>query len=318
MSILKFSNSDEMPALGLGTWKSQPGEVKQAVIKAIEVGFRHIDCAAIYQNEAEIGEAISECIEKGVVSREELWITSKLWNDSHQKAHVRLGVEKTLKDLQLDYLDLYLIHWPIAFKHGTIFAQGADDYLSLEEAPLAETWGAMQELQQAALVKHIGTSNFSHKKLQHLIDLGGQWPEMNQVELHPYLQQWDLINFCHSNNIHVTAYSPLGSMDRPESFKQEGEPIPLENKTVASIAEKNGISPAQVLIRWQLQRGVSVIPKSTNAGRLKQNFETLSIELSEADMKAIKELDQHKRIIDGSFFSAPEKGYSMESLWDQN
>lgn len=314
---LKFSNNDVMPALGLGTWKSSPGEVKQAVIHAIEIGFRHIDCAAIYKNEAEIGEAISTCIQNGVVKREDLWITSKLWNDAHKTNDVKAGVQSTLKDLGLDYLDLYLIHWPVAFKSGVEFPENPDAYLPLSEVPIEETWKAMQELQKEGLVRHIGTSNFSKKKLQQLIEVGGQKPEMNQVELHPYLQQEQLINFCHSNDIHVTAYSPLGSMDRPQVFKKEGEPIPLENKTIVAMANANQISPAQVLIRWQLKRGIAVIPKSTNANRLKENFDTLTLELSNAQMDKIATLDQHKRIIDGSFFVAPEKGYTVESLWDE-
>ena len=317
MSTLTFSNNDQMPALGLGTWKSAPGEVKQAVTHAIEIGYRHIDCAAIYKNEIEIGEAIAECIQKGLVKREKLWITSKLWNDAHKQDEVRIALKKTLDDLGLEYLDLYLIHWPIVFKNGIDFPENSDGYLPLSEAPLAETWRAMHELQKEGLIKHIGTSNFSQKKLQHLIDLGGQKPEMNQVELHPYLQQQSLIDFCHANGIHVTAYSPLGSMDRPEVLKKKGEPIPLENKTIVAIAEKNQMSPAQVLIRWQLQRNISVIPKSTNPKRLKENFDTLNITLSDAEMHEIATLDLHERIIDGSFFVAPEKGYTLKNLWDE-
>ena len=166
MSKLSYSNGDQMPALGLGTWKSAPGEVKQAIIQALQIGYRHLDCAAIYKNEAEIGEAIAECIEQGIVKREDLWITSKLWNNAHRKEEVEVALSKTLSDLGLDYLDLYLVHWPVAFKNEIEFAQGSDDYLSLSEVPLSETWRAMQELQNKGLAKHIGTSNFSQKKLQ--------------------------------------------------------------------------------------------------------------------------------------------------------
>lgn len=317
MHTLSYLNQDEMPILGLGTWKSVPGVVGSAIVKAIEIGYRHIDCAAIYNNEAEIGTALKECFERGLVKREELWITSKLWNDAHLSQDVRPALQKTLNDLGLDYLDLYLIHWPIAFKNGLAFPSGAVDYLSLEEAPLAETWKALQESQNEGLVRHIGTSNFTVKKLQQLIGVGGQKPELNQVELHPYLQQQALIDWCHERQIHAMAYSPLGSMDRPDSFKKEGEPIPLKSEVVVRIAEQNGISPAQVLIRWQIQRGVSVIPKSTNPKRLQENFDTLRVMLSDEDMKALALLDQHKRIVDGSFFVAPEKGYTVKSLWDE-
>lgn len=317
MKTLTFSNNDQMPALGLGTWKSAPGEVKNAIIKAIEIGYRHIDCAAIYQNETEIGEALAECISKGLVKREDLWITSKLWNDSHKKEDVKSALQKTLADFGLDYLDLYLMHWPIAFKKGVLFAQSSEEYLPLTEVPISETWQAMQELQKEGLAKHIGVSNFSQKKLQQLIDLGGQQPEMNQVELQPYLQQQALVDFCLSNNIHVTAYSPLGSMDRPAAFKKEGEPIPLENETIQSIAAAKQISPAQVLLSWPLHRNISVIPKSTNPKRLAENFEARNITLSDADMKAIANLDQHQRIIDGTFFVAPDKGYTVVNLWDE-
>ena len=317
MSTLTFSNQDKMPALGLGTWKSAPGEVKEAVIEAIKIGYRHIDCAAIYRNENEIGEAIKECIDQALVTRDELWITSKLWNNSHKSDEVKPALQKTLSDLGLDYLDLYLVHWPVAFKNETTYPETQDGYLSLDEVPIEETWKAMQKEQSEGLAKHIGTSNFSKVKLQKLIDLDGQSPEMNQVELHPYLQQQDLIDFCHQNNIHVTAYSPLGSMDRPEGMKKEGEPIPLENTSIKSIAAKRNASPAQVLIGWQLKRNISVIPKSTNPKRLKENFETLGVQLEDADMSEIAPLDKHKRIIDGSFFHAPEKGYTMESLWDE-
>ncbi len=317
MKMLTYSNNDQMPALGLGTWKSDPGVVKKAIIEAIAIGYRHIDCAAIYGNENEIGEALQECIKNGMVKREDLWITSKLWNDAHKREDVQPALEKTLADLRLDYLDLYLMHWPVAFKNGLSFPENSEGYLSLKEAPLAETWQAMQELQKQGLAKHIGTSNFSIHKLEQLIAFGGQKPEMNQVELHPYLQQQALIDFCHQNDIHVTAYSPLGSMDRPEVFKKEGEPIPLENETIKAIATAKSISPAQVLLAWPLHRKISVIPKSTNPKRLQENFEANGIALSDDEMGTIAKLDQHERIIDGSFFVAEDKGYTVQNLWDE-
>ena len=316
MKSLIYANGDHMPAFGLGTWKSAPGEVKKAIIEAIKLGYRHIDCAAIYQNENEVGEGLRECIKDGIVTREDLRITSKLWTNAHKKEDVRPAIEKTLSDLKLSYIDLYLVHWPVAFRKDITFPVNTEEYLSLGEVTLEETWSAMQKLQKEALTKHIGVSNFSITKLQRLVDLGNQKPEMNQIELHPYLQQQELIDFCKNNGIHVTAYSPLGSIDRPESMKKDGEPAPLENKTIKRIAAVHEASPAQILIAWALQRGISVIPKSTNPKRLKENFEAQKIVLSESEMAQIAALDEHTRIIDGSFFTAPEKGYTKEMLWE--
>jgi len=314
MKYLTFSNNDKMPAFGLGTWKSDPGEVKKAVEIAIKTGYRHIDCAAIYGNEKEVGEGIAQCIKEGVVKRDELWVTSKLWNDSHKKEHVKPALEKTLKDLQLEYLDLYLIHWPIAFKHGTSFPENGDGFLSLDEVPITETWEGMESVKQEGLTKHIGVSNFSEDKLKELINTGTP-PEMNQVELHPHLQQKTLIDFCHNNNIQVTAYSPLGSMDRPENMKKDNEPVPLKHEVIQSIADKHGCSPAQVLIAWALARNTAVIPKSTNEGRIKENFKAQDISLTDEDMEAIKKLDRGERIIDGSLFVTDDGKYTLESIW---
>lgn len=317
MKTLTYSNNDQMPAFGLGTWKSNPGEVKKAVIHAVASGYRHIDCAAIYGNENEVGEGIKHSLDRAIVKREDLWITSKLWNNAHKKDDTRPALEKTLKDLKLDYLDLYLMHWPVAFKQGVSFPENEDSFLSLDEAPLTETWKAMEDLKEKGLTKHIGVSNFSRQKLQLLIDQSDQKPENNQIELHPYLQQQSLVDFCHKNEIHVTAYSPLGSMDRPDSMKRKGEPVPLENEVIKSLAKERDASPAQILIAWALQRNTSVIPKSINPKRIEENFSAQEIAFTEQEMNQIKSLDHKERIIDGSFFNAASKGYSITSLWDE-
>ena len=214
MQTLEFKNNDQMPILGLGTWKAEPGVVGNAVREAIRIGYRHIDCAAIYGNEAEIGIALEGAIQEGLVTREELWVTSKLWNNAHAKEGVPIALKKTLADLRLDYLNLYLIHWPVATKPDVVFPRKADDFFSLAEMPLSETWAGMEDCVERGLVKHIGVSNFSINKIEELSNSKTR-PEVNQIELHPYLQQDDMLSYCSTTNIHLTAYSPLGSIDRP-------------------------------------------------------------------------------------------------------
>jgi len=317
MKTFTFSNNDQMPALGLGTWKSDPGEVYAAVREAIKIGYRHIDCAVIYGNEAEIGQAFSDAFSNGDVKREDLWVTSKLWNNAHLKDDVRPALEQTLKDLQLNYLDLYLIHWPVALKPGVVFPGSADDFLSLAEIPTAVTWSAMEECAKAGLTRHIGVSNFSVKKITELLAVCKIRPEVNQIELHPFLQQNQMAEYCIDENIVLTAYSPLGSTDRPAQFKAPDEPSLFINPTIAAIAKSKGVSPAQVLIRWAIQRGTSVIPKSVNPGRMKQNLDAASMELSDEEMKKLAKLDFNSRYVVGAFWNAPELGYTVETLWDE-
>lgn len=315
MKTLQFKNGDEIPVLGLGTWKSEPGVVKKAVYTAIKKGYRHIDCAPIYGNEKEVGQALQQAIEEGVVKREDLWITSKLWNDSHKEEGVIPALQKTLKDLQIDYLDLYLIHWPVAFKSGVSFPEDPDDFLSLDQVSLSETWNGMQKAVENKLTRHIGVSNFNSKKVQELIDNSDVAPEMNQVEMHPLLPQKELVDFCKTNNIHLTAYSPLGSGDRSEKMKQDNEPTLLENEVIKEIAEKHTVSPAQILIAWQLHRGIVVIPKSTNSERIQENLDAVSIKLENEDMEKINGIDSTFRFIDGSFWETGGEEYSQEALW---
>lgn len=316
MRTITFKNGDEMPILGLGTWKSEEGEVYRAVQEAIRAGYRHIDCAFNYGNEAEIGQAIADLIAAGEIKREELWITSKLWNDSHRKEHVLPAIQRSLKDLQLDYLDLYLIHWPVAIKHGVGFPKSADEFVSLEEVPLLHTWEAMIDLQKRGLSAHIGVSNFNVPKIKHLTSKSGFQPEMNQVEMHPYLTQTVLVDFARKAGIGLTAYSPLGSNDRPERIRGN-RPVLMEDEVVVAIANRHGISPAQVLIAFLIHRGVAAIPKSANKERIKQNLESLQVKLTSEDMERLLGLNQNLRYIDGTTWTVPGSPNTLESLWKQ-
>lgn len=315
MKNLTFDNGDQLPILGLGTWKSKPGEVRKAVYWAIEVGYRHIDCAAIYQNEREVGQGIADAIEGGLVKRKDLFMTSKLWNNAHRREDVLPAIQQTLSDLRLDYLDLYLIHWPLAFKAGVSFAEKREDFYTFHDVPLTQTWEAMQDLKKKGLAKHIGVSNFNQKKLTEIISAKGQQPEINQVEMHPFLPQKDLVKFCGANGILMTAYSPLGSPDS-RNDKHADDPKLLTNSVLNEISTKHGISESQVLIAWSIARNIAVIPKSTNEGRIKENFGAATVTLDDHDMTELEHIGVSHRFVDGKFFTGINSPYKLADLWD--
>lgn len=314
MKYIIFNNNDRLPMLGLGTWKSKPGDVYDAVREAFRVGYRHIDCATIYGNEPEIGQAFADAFSAGDVTREELWVTSKLWNTDHQKDKVRPALENTLRDLQLDYLDLYLMHWPVVVKESAGFPFKGEDFLTLDEVPLEETWTAMVECKEAGLIKHTGVSNFNILNIEKLCRV--ECPEMNQVEMHPFLPQQKVVDYCKSKGIAMTAYSPLGSLDRNPKTKAPDEPLLLEQPVVQKIAESHGASPAQVLIAWSLHRGVAVIPKSTNENRIRENFEAANVTLSEDEMNHLNSIENNYRFIDGSIWTVQGSPYALKDLWE--
>lgn len=311
ISDIAMANGDRLPALGLGTWKADPGEVGEAVRLALELGYRHIDCASIYGNEAEIGAALSQALTSGSVRREDLWITSKLWNDSHSPERVKPALERTLGDLGLEQLDLYLIHWPVAQQPGVMMPAQAEQFIPLEQLPLRDTWAAMEQLVDDGLVRHIGVSNFSIPKLGDLLEHGRIRPEVNQVERHPWLQQNELLSFCQQESIAITAYSPLGSA-------ASGQMSPLlQIPEVVAIAAERGCTPAQVLLAWGIACGTSVIPKSVRRERLAENLVAAQLRLTGEELAQLRALDRHHRLVDGSFWDLPGGPYPKDVVWDE-
>jgi alcohol dehydrogenase (NADP+) len=300
-----------MPSLGLGTWKAAPGEVGQAVRDALELGYRHIDCASIYGNEAEIGAALQQAFRAGVVNREAIWVTSKLWNDCHEPEQVRPALLRSLQSLGLEQLDLYLIHWPVAHRHGVLMAEQATDQIPLEQLPLHDTWAAMEALVDEGLVRQIGVSNCSAAKIAAFLPHARHRPMVNQVERHPWLQQNALLQYCQLEQIRLTAYSPLGS---PSG---DGEAPLLEDPVITGIAAEHKASSAQVLLAWGLATGTAVIPKSVRRDRLASNLAARQLELSSTDLERIAALDRHHRFVDGSFWELPDGPYRRATLWDE-
>jgi diketogulonate reductase-like aldo/keto reductase len=292
---IKLNSGHEMPLLGLGTWKSEPNKVGDAVKYALtEAGYKHIDGAAIYRNEPEIGKVYNEVFKS--INREDVFITSKLWNTNHAPQNVEEACRQTLKDLQLEYLDLYLMHWGIAFEHGGDLEPMKDGKVVTEKTSIRETWEAMEKLVNLGLVKSIGVANFTTMMLTDLLTYAKIVPAINQIELHPYNSQQSLVDFCLSHGIKVTAYSPTGRMgvDLNNMARLHTDPV------VQKIATKHNKSVAQILISWAVTRGTIVIPKSTTPSRIKENIEIFDFEMDKSDMSDLNSLEKALRYVDPS------------------
>ncbi len=311
----------EMPAIGLGTFGSDrfSGEqVAEAVKGAIAVGYRHIDCASVYGNEHMIGPVLDEVIESGLVRRDQLWITSKLWNDMHGKGDVLLSCVNSLKDLQLDYLDLFLVHWPFPNYH----APGCDiDSRSPDAKPyihenFMKTWGQMEQLVEAGLVRHIGTSNMTVAKLNLVLGDAKISPACNEMEQHPHFQQPELFEFCRANNVRPIGFCPIGSPTRPDRDKTETDTVDIEDPVVVKIARRLKVHPAIVCVMWAVQRGQIPIPFSVYRNEYLSNLQCTVVEtLTDEEMKAIAGIDKNCRLIKGQVFLWKDN-QSWEDLWD--
>ncbi|KAF6211971.1 hypothetical protein GE061_012488 [Apolygus lucorum] len=291
---IKLNTGCPIPVLGLGTWKSKPGEVLEAVKYAICVGYRHIDCALLYGNEKEVGQAIQAKICDGTITRENIFVTSKLWNTFHGNfCKVKEGLEKTLTDLCLPYLDLYLIHWPTGFVQGDeLWPKSPNGEIAVStEHHFTCVWQEMERLQKIGLTRMIGVSNFNQAQINKIMSIANICPVMNQVECHPYLNQVQLSSFCKEKTINITAYSPLGARD----FVSAGTPGPLDDYMISCIAKKHCKTAGQILIRYQIQRGHVVIPKSVSPERIAQNFEVFDFSLSDQEMNMILALERGKK-----------------------
>jgi len=315
---IDLNNGAKMPVLGLGTWKSPPEKTKEAVMTAVKSGYRMIDCANDYDNEHVIGEALQELFKNGVVKREDLFIQAKLWNSNHRPEHVKPDLTKTLEDLQLDYVDSFVIHWPQAVpsagkltlrpdgcypahkSKNTMFPLDDEGYYSMDlESHYVETWAAMEQLVDEGMTKSIGLSNFNRRQIEDILMVAKKYkPAVLQNESHPYLHEKDLRDYCKINGIAFQAYSSLGSADRPwrlagsitSGAPKTGHEV-LSHPDIFKIAEKYKKTAANVVIRWHIQMGGTLVTKSVTPQRIEDNFQVWDFLLSPEDMEVFNQLN---------------------------
>lgn len=278
---LSGNSQVHIPSLGFGTWNIDKSNASEVVSTAIQTGYRHIDCAAAYGNQKEVGRGIADGLKKAGIERYDIWVTSKLWNDHHKPDQVEIALEETLSELDLGYVDLYLMHWPVASTdHGNVI-----DYV--------DTWHALGDIPRHK-ARNIGISNFSPDQVHRLSRESEIKPAVHQFELHPYLQQVEWVNWHKEHDIKVTAYSPLGGTN--PTYGPDGSKDPpwlLENPTILQVAEKRGCTSAQVALAWGIGRGTSVIPKSSRVDHMTEDFDALKCELQEEDFHTIAAISRH-------------------------
>lgn len=312
---------DKIPVIGLGTFGSDnysAETIAEAVKTAIKMGYRHIDCASVYGNEKEIGVALQAVFAERIVKREELWITSKVWNDKHNE--VVDSCKQSLADLQLDYLDLYLVHWPFPNFHPpkcdvNTRQKNAKPYI---HADYMRTWGQMEQLVDAGLVRNIGTSNVTIPKMKLILRDCRIKPAVNEMEIHPHFQQPELYAFMKENRVEVIGYSPIGSPGRPERDRTADDTVDMEDPAIVAIANRLNTHPAVVCLKWAVQRGQITIPFSVKTEKMYSNLLGIVTDsLTQSEMDAISKIDKNCRLIKGQVFLW-EGAKGWEDLWDLN
>lgn len=316
----KLNTGAAMPAIGLGTFGSDhvsPRQIAEAVKGAAAVGYRHFDCASVYGNEDAVGASLEQIV-RGGVRREDLWITSKLWNDKHGAEDVIASCRQSLADLRLEYLDLFLVHWPFPNFHppGCDVSSRSADARPYIHDHYMKTWRKMEELVDQGLTRHIGTSNMTIPKMKLVLRDARIKPAVNEMELHPHFQQPELFQFVVENGMQAIGYSPIGSPGRPARDRTPQDTTPTEDPVIVKIAARRGIHPAIVCIKWAIERGQTPIPFSVNPRNYLANLQgAASDPLSAEEMRQIAAIDRNCRLIKGQVFLWKD-GQSWEDLWD--
>lgn len=315
-------NGARIPGVGIGTFGSDrvTGEqVAAAVLDAISVGYRHIDCAAVYGNEHLIGGSLRTAMQNGV-ARAQLFVTSKVWNNMHGEGDVLLSCARSLRDLKLDYLDLFLVHWPFPNHHETGVSVDSRDPHAVPyvHENFMKTWRQMERLVEMGLVKAIGTSNVTVPKLERILRDARIKPAVNEMELHPHFQQPELFQYCVAHGIVPIGYSPIGSPNRPDRDKTAADTCDTEDPVVLRIAQRLGVAPAVVCLKWAVQRGQIPIPFSTRRSNYLSNLKCVTENpLSKQDMQDMAGIDKQCRLIKGQVFLWPT-AHDWHDLWDES
>ncbi|GHU72222.1 glyoxal reductase [Clostridia bacterium] len=316
-----LQTGESIPAIGLGTFGSDkygPDTIANAVEGALKIGYRLIDCASVYGNEDRIGPIIERAISDGVVSRNELFINSKVWNDMHERGDPLLSLAKTLKDLRVDYVDCYFVHWPFPNYH----APGCDgdarnpDSVPFDTERFMATWRQMERLYRLGLTRHLGMSNMTIPKLEAVLPYCTVKPALIEMEMHPSFQQQALFDYCKVRGIQPIGYSPIGSPSRPERDRTPEDIVDCEMPELVTIAKAHGIHPALVCLKWQVQRGSIPIPFSVKPEQYAANLNAVTSDpLTDEEMRIMSTLERGCRLVKGQVFLWPGAN-DWRDLWD--